>query len=353
MRAFVVLLSTLVFWLPTPTAVAQTPQVDPLTTLQNEKAKLPPEQQPVFDALGVAFKAKSDQDAAEKEKVETEKKQVQKEKEEADAEKDEEVSSKLLERGIVLGAGAVLQIHLRSTDSSHFDLQPQAKLLAMPYVAIMPGYLKTGASQRKYCASRFTGTELEAQRAADNVAREQAEEFAAHFLGIYQLGTDLAALKAAVQRTMDLGSDQLIRADAIVNAVVAYRNVGKEDKESAQYHNLVSLISAEENLVNWTIGIPASCWPHKFGIYVGRPINSDFVARYRGNEIGEFSVSSVVSVGLAIVPSAYVSFMVGYTYGTANPSTTVEGEEVKSAINVHQLSLGIGGNADLIGALLN
>lgn len=246
-------------------------------------------------------------------------------------------SSKLIERGISVGAAATAVVHLGTGGGRNFDLKPQAAVVAMPYLALYPAYWTSTEPVRKFCASKHSREEEDARRAADVVARKRAEVYADQFRAAYLAGGD-EGLDAA------LSSAGATSAPALGTAVMA---TGAPDARAQHSEALIAAISADPGLIDWPMNSSASCYGHMFGAYIGRPADFDVTYRSGGNTLGVQSHTSIVSAGLAITPSAYVSLLVGYTYGRVS----FEADERKVELNAHSLSFSIGGNLDFLATL--
>lgn len=243
-------------------------------------------------------------------------------------------SSKLIERGISVGAAATVVVHLGTGGGRNFDLKPQAAVVAMPYLALYPAYWGSTEPVRKFCASKHSREEEDARRAADVVARKRATVYADQFSTAYSAGGReglMAALKSAEASSIEA----LTRA---VTATIA----GSKQSEA-----LITTIAADSNLVDWPMNSSADCLGHMFGAYIGRPVDFDVTYRSYGNALGEKTHTSIVSAGLAFTPSAYVSLLVGYTYGRVS----FEEDKERVELNAHSLSFSVGGNLDFLTTL--
>jgi hypothetical protein len=256
------------------------------------------------------------------------------------AQADEETlkgSGKLIERGLSVGAAATAVVHLASGGGRNFDLKPQAAVVAMPYLALYPAYWVSTEPVRKFCASKHSLEEEDARRAADAVARKRAEVYVDQFRTAYAEGGDkaLAAALSSAGATSGL---------ALGTAVMETSAPADRDQHSEA---LIAAISADPGLIDWPMNSSASCYAHMFGAYIGRPADFDVTYRSGGDTLGVQSHTSIVSAGLAITPSAYVSLLVGYTYGRVS----FEADERKVELNAHSLSFSIGGNLDFLATL--
>jgi hypothetical protein len=243
-------------------------------------------------------------------------------------------SSKLIERGISVGAAATAVVHLGTGGGRNFDLKPQAAVVAMPYLALYPAYWTSTEPVRKFCASKHSREEEDARRAADVVARKRAEVYADQFRTAYTAG-GAEGLRAALR---DAGAGSTKTLERAVTATIA-----RPQRSEA----LIATIAADPELVDWPMNSSASCYAHMFGAYIGRPADFDVTYRSGGDTLGVQSHTSIVSAGLAITPSAYVSLLVGYTYGRVS----FEADERKVELNAHSLSFSIGGNLDFLATL--
>lgn len=103
------------------------------------------------------------------------------------------------------------------------------------------------------------------------------------------------------------------------------------------------------DILDWKVGEPAYCWDRKFGIFIGSPIGYKAEFTYGGESAGEFDVSQGVSAGLAFMPNAYVSILLGFSYATADVKTKNDlGAEIGDSVDVVQFSVSVGGSLDLL-----
>jgi hypothetical protein len=249
-------------------------------------------------------------------------------------------SSKLIERGISVGAAATVVVHLATGGGRSFDLKPQAAVVAMPYLALYPAYWGSTEPVQKFCASKHSREESDARRAADVVARKRAEVYADQLLAAYAAGSD-DGLMAALR---DAGATPSV---ALTKAVAAAAQKAEPAEHAQSSEALIATIAADPELIDWPLNSNASCGSHMLGVYVGRPADFDVTYRSGGNAMGTQSHTSIVSAGLAFTPSAYVSLLVGYTYGRVS----FEASERTIALNAHSLAFSLGGNLDFLTTL--
>lgn len=266
--------------------------------------------------------------------------------------KDAQEVLKFLEYGVTVGAAFAVQMHIASTRTSDFDIAAAGKPAAMPYLAVLPAYFRPRPSQRKYCASVSTGTEQRAQVAADDVAREEAGEFANLLIAAFATpGTDAertrtleSVVGAAFLPGRGSSDTEVQRIVSLVKLHFATGTSPSQQKNARMV--LVHAISATP-LVGWAIGAPAGCGWYKLGAYIGKPADYDMTCRYRGAQQGTIEVTPNALCWVDLRTQRIVSLLAGYTFASEDVKTSGL-NPIADTITLHQVTFAIGLNADML-----
>jgi len=228
---------------------------------------------------------------------------------------------KLIRYGITAGAAGVVS---RGID----DAQQAFITGTMPYIAVFPSWWWIeGSSSRAYCAAKFQGDD----------------------------DPSGAANKLAVSRTLDILYDLRTgatgdRKDQLDKDIAAVSDLEKalplhhgDDRLNPQTSSAAKAVLTYDK---WDLRLAGSCPPVRwFGGYFGIP--SKFSANGQPtttDKVGAHDFQPLASFGLAFAPTASVAILVGATYS----HVTSEDNSVHGA---WALTLGLGGNLDVIGYL--
>jgi hypothetical protein len=219
-------------------------------------------------------------------------------------------AGRLIRYGVTGGAAFAVHVPLQPEE------QEQAGVSAMPYVAVFPFWWAIrGDVTRAYCGEFFSSADGESAMAYANT-----------------MATKLA-------RTRKQKTDP---------------SVNDEYKPSR---------TEILDLTGWDTELKGSCGAARmFGLYWGIPasFNVNGKAPDTSDAIKSRDFKPVSSVGLAFAPFAAVSLLLGYTWSHVNDDEIKAGENAMPPIayaggknhTVHSLSVSVGGNLDLVGALL-
>lgn len=184
----------------------------------------------------------------------------------------------------------------------------------MPYLAFAPAYWFQTTEHTLYCASQYDGND---SAAATRAAFSQSKQryLAAH---------------PEVQRELDSAN-----------------SVAEKDRVWAKIEAGMADDNEKRDGSYWNPSKGAGCTQNKFGFYVGIPNGSSdyaFTSNSTPQE-AKVNVSSIFSFGMVFIPTSYVSFLGGLTYGQFTEPATAPA--VGADRRVLSLVFGVGGNADL------
>lgn len=256
-------------------------------------------------------------------------------------------SGKLLQYGVTGGVGFAVQIPLDAkSESNKFSATDDATVGALPYVALFPGYWSQAAATNKYCASEWSVSASEAQVAADAIARSQAAPLVDSLLHVYRAGPEGGNERVTnwIKNSDEYG--RLRPHESRVVELIQNHETGAGDQKKSARRALEDLVSAE--VIDWSPGVPTSCWRRRFGLFVGVPLAHSLGFEYDGKSVGDFDVDAGVAGGLVFAPNAYVTILLGVSYATADLSATdADAHEIKETVDLLGLMVSIGGTLDL------
>ncbi|WP_426731628.1 hypothetical protein [Myxococcus faecalis] len=226
-------------------------------------------------------------------------------------------ANKLIAYGVTAGFSLVAQTRSPGPAKDK-AAQRSLNVTTMPYVALIPAYWFFNDSLSTYCASNFISTD------------------------------DAAATSAAFERAKIRA-----RAGASPELLRRLNSTSPETKQAAEdeLHKL-----AKDKIWNPEPGYRGRCGWAKVGLYIGKPSDYDAsILPSRGQQEIKRKVNPTGSIGLAIVPNAYVTVLLGMTASSyTEPAVPESGGEPGRPEEIHRFSsftLGVGGNLDLLGAL--
>lgn len=249
-------------------------------------------------------------------------------REEKQDETDSQKAIKLMELGITVGAGLAVLI-----PTSNDNALREAAPTAMPYVAVFPGYWTGGAERNKYCASAWSLEEEDAQKAAVAKAKKWGRRVVQNALVRIAAGEsaqDIAVLWSNISSDNTKLTEQ---AQKLVNNSTDL----KTQEEVASY--LGSL--------RWNPAYKGRCGGTKWGLWVGRPLNFEATRNENhgpANGAEHVTFRPDIAAGFALTPNAYVTFLLGATYGRFNPVTPHD----KSTADEFLYTVALGGNIDFL-----
>lgn len=234
-------------------------------------------------------------------------------------------NGKLIEHGIT--GGVAVGVHAPLDGGN-------AGVATIPYLLLLPGYWGSNSSTRAYCASSWSGGDTaDATKAAQSKARKRAGIlFDVAVSKLRARGTtgcdetDNEGKPANWCREAELSDDAVKQ----IAAWLANKSNRSESEQLTLKEDIINSISEGD----WNSALAGKCFWKKFGVWVGRPLDyksSD------GTPGKDRSVSSTVAFGGAFAPNAYVSLLVGVTYGIV--------DDTKAAL--WAISAGVGGNLDI------
>jgi hypothetical protein len=301
---------------------------------------------------------KKSEDAAALEKANTEAILNDKKNEVKDA--DAAASAvKMLRHGVSAGMALGLLAPLVKTNGTELHT---TKLVAIPYVAVMPSYFFQSAPRATYCASTGLGeTEDIAQRAANKRSREDAKltherhrEIARSFVLRETGDTESNRIRSAKKKfkeAADAQAAEIKDPDEQRKKSEVSNFIGDEflilDRR-ANGATPTEVEALEINLVNrlaearWKSDVAGACGWNRLGLYFGRPFDFEADMTVSGKR-GLRTVSPVFSAGATYMPNSYVSVMAGVTLGSTKEETATG---VTIDRHVWALTIGIGGTLD-------
>lgn len=234
-------------------------------------------------------------------------------------------AGKLIGSGFSLGAayGFHIPAEWPGTKSKASDTSSSL----MPYLVFYPGMFFPGSGEetRAYCAADWAlEPSVDVQRKAD-----------AH----------------AVQRALrDVNPSEHGLTYAVLEAVTAEQLTTRnpEKRKGLSDLQVTSLAAAVKEKTGWELGKRPYCRPRLIGLFVGKPAGISPTVRPADDiSSGTPAVSSVVSFGAAWSPNIAVSLLAGLTYWTF-PSGVAPSENR----GLWTWTVGVGGNTDILGALI-
>lgn len=301
------------------------------------------------------------------------------------------VQPKLLTKGLTVGFAATVQTPLAGVAK-----QANADLTSMPYLMLHPGYWGAREATREYCASHWgVGSEDGAYQAAAAVARQTAQrEYAeySHKLGvtksvamlvsdIFPDSNECEAVEPA-RCNLDGPKPASCASSPCTNrswgqklacGIATAENVALLVDESELCHSLgyettedeVARVRLKNDLIDtlsswhWSSTERSSCIARNIGFWVGRPSSYDSVialdepSQNNAEVIRDREVGPVVAFGVGFTPNSALSLLLGVTYSqvTERDVTDANGATTRQGIDrpLWTLTVGLGGNADLVG----
>lgn len=264
----------------------------------------------------LAAEARADVAKAETQTAKAEAQTAKEKKDAAETRLAEARAGKLVKYGVTAGFATIGQ------SGSFYDGrdgagQESLELTTMPYLAVLPGYWTMPDLNRIYCAS-------------DYLSADQVD-----------------ATKAAMAQ-----ADRLARLDLSDTERAALDGPDSDAKTAAKAK------LEEGSRKKWDPTKAGSCWSGKVGLYVGKPLAYDAsVVSVEGGEEMTRSVTPTISGGLIFLPNAYIAVLVGISHSRftepAKAATATEAATPEATRRFLSLSVGIGGNLDLLGALVD
>lgn len=277
--------------------------------------------------------------------------EAEKDKEKAKLEVAEVRSGKLLQYGITGGVAVGAHIPLGRVEKEQAVLRTAA-FATVPYVLFVPGYWGGKDARNAYCASEWSGTDFsDASAAATSKALKRAEIRYTATVDTMR-AHDLLDTKAAEAANVLCGAEAELNVceefdiyASEVRSIHAIENLATKNQDQRQFKDarraeMLRTIA----LHDWNPTLGTNCWGRRFGLWIGIPI--DYTARVQfEKDAGRLSrdVDAMVSVGGAFLPNAYVSGLVGATYGLARKVA----DDDDSKESVWSLNLAVGGNLDI------
>jgi hypothetical protein len=205
---------------------------------------------------------------------------------------------------------------------------------AMPYIEVRPTFLARGDITRAYCVARHTVANP--QQTADAIALKKS-------------GLSIATLAPASVARLSAADLELLRGTQAMGWVAAFQ----ASPWSAQEAWIRQFV---EDATGWKLGTAGACgWASDLGLYLGRPATYKANARYTivDSDAGtrtvarrQVDVDPMISFGVTYSPVSEVRLMAGLTLSNAVLETD------GPASHVWALTFAVGGNLDIVGALI-
>ena len=269
---------------------------------------------------------------------------------------------KLIRYGIT--AGAAVAVHWSAS-----SMQDQPGVSAMPYIAVLPWwwFRRMGKITRAFCTQSFLTGWDSAKRAANQAAEDWAVETVQRlntlnprYLGVVQdpdsgvndwhtlietKETESKPAEASLPRVKDDPDFAHASEKELIAEFIAH---------PGKYPGNVY------DMVGWNERKNGNCSMLWLGAYVGVPTKYTVNGKAQdGDPLKAREFNPVVSFGVVVTPISAVALMVGATYArvasdiaTASPTPMKLDDNPGSYHGTFALTLGVGGNLDLVGALL-
>jgi hypothetical protein len=277
-------------------------------------------------------------------------------------------SGRLMQYGLTAGVAAAMQIGLPTSDAS----QKTVAVTAMPYVLAVPFYWGVPQATRSYCAASWgVGDEAEATAAAQGVAKKTAERMYAAAVPVVKQQLRLEkpdaspvltpqqkedARYAIGKQYLLLPRDPADEKELRTTLLMRVRFVEDSVKDDTLRDDAISSIT---NII-WNPRLQGSCGLGKVGLWLGIP--TSYSATTALTEVNatkpteaKRDVSPKIAFGLAVVPNAYFSVLVGITLATLAQQDVAATADSPANKGVDKTlvagTVAIGGNLDLLGAL--
>ncbi|MBZ4373801.1 hypothetical protein [Corallococcus sp. AS-1-6] len=226
-------------------------------------------------------------------------------------------ANKLIRYGVTAGFAVVAQS--RSPGPAGKDAkQKSLNITTMPYLVLVPAFWFIGDSLATYCASNYIGRD-EAAATAAAIERAQA--------------------RARVAASPDL-----------------QRRLNSSEQEVKQAANDEIYEMARSKIWDPDPSLKGKCGWTRVGLYLGKP--SDYDASIQPTAVGpelKRKVNPTGSVGVAFVPNAYVTVLLGLTASSYTEPAVLaadgQSEQPESTRRFMNFTFGVGGNLDLLGAI--
>jgi hypothetical protein len=223
-------------------------------------------------------------------------------------------AGKLIKYGVTGGFAIVAQSRspVRGTLGA---AQRSFHLTTMPYLAIMPWYWMQSDMAATYCASSFIDADAAAAAAA---AMERARRI--------------------MRVSLSLDDN-----DALEGKDKARKQVAREHLELAAR-------------AKWDPTRPPSCWPTRFGFFVGKPVSYTAAVYPNLSEEEELrEIKPTATAGVVFIPNAYIAVLLGVTGARiiqpAVPETGAQPGRPELPLRFSSFTVGVGGNLDLVSAV--
>lgn len=250
-------------------------------------------------------------------------------------------AGKLIQYGISGGVAVAVQIPGLNRAATS---QETFKSTSMPYLVAVPAYWGSGrGARRAYCAAQWTGTSPE--DAARAVSRKDAE-------GLYE------EVRATVQARLRATNRSQLDANEVTEiAGLQFENADREAEDIVVLVSRGDKATAMDSLTAWYAPREASgsCGWHKIGLWAGIPADynatTTLVELDGSKRRAEREVRTSFAGGIAFIPNAYLSLLVGVTVGNLRQEDGDAGEK-GTEHTVVAGTVALGGNLDLLSLLL-
>lgn len=264
---------------------------------------------------------------------------------------------KLVRYGVT--AGAAVAVHWNTSGK-----QEQPGVSAMPYIAVLPGWWRAmGKVTRAFCSESYLTGWDSAQRAANQAAEDWAVETVQRVGSLDRGVTQDADSGVNDWHTLIDPEKKQPAPDASLPRVrdnAAFAGASEKEVVAEFLAHPGSYPGNVYDVVGWDERKGGNCSMLWLGGYIGVP--TKFTVNGRAVE-SDFTkardFNPVVSFGVVITPISAIAMTVGATYArvqsdtpSASPVPTTLDEAPGSYHGMFALTIGVGGNLDLVGALL-
>ena len=228
---------------------------------------------------------------------------------------DEARTGKLIRYGVTAGYAIVGQSRSLGTGTDGAKHR-SFNITNMPYLVLAPAYWFMSDQSATFCASSYVDAD---RAAAATAAFERAKRVAR------------VGLPRQTQLDLDSKEDETKKAAA----------------EKQLDHDARDIFDPKGSV---------ACWPTRFGLYVGKPAEyTASVVAGKGESEANRTVQSTISGGIAFIPNAYITVLLGLSAGSfdleavaATETSEAQPERTRRFMNV---TFGLGGNLDLLTAI--
>ncbi len=285
----------------------------------------------------------------------------------ADTETSELKSGKLMRYGITAGVAAAVHVPFFGDTGVR-----GAGASALPYIAAFPAVWTKSSTTRAYCTAKWIGEDgpenaatLAAVKETISSLREESkrrgtQEVGAYYAPLHENAHDIESLpsedsmnaRSKVWQTLRGEASGTVTTETTETELLACEDALKDATGSSDFPAACDTPHVHELLnayAGWDTKRNSRCGWTQLGGYVGLPFSYSVNDNLGGHEESRRH-TPYLSTGLVFAPSSFVSFLFGITLN--NVERGASAGTLAHDVTVPSFTFGLGGNLDMLGALL-